>query len=270
MTAATPIVFITGANTGLGLEVVKALFRSTKPYTILLGGRNIEKANAAVREVGAEFPQSSTVATAVQVDIEDDESIQKVSDLVEKQYGRVDVLINNAGAALDEQVTLGMMTIREMWNKSWDVNTSGTQVLTHSFVPLLLKSSDPRLLFVTSGTSSLAEVDNITTYRYNQSPGKGWPKQTASFPFISAYRSSKTGMNMMAREWTRILKEDGVKVFIISPGFLATGLGGNAERNKRMGGLDPSLGGNFIRDVVEGARDQDAGKTIRQDKIQPW
>lgn len=158
--------------------------------------------------------------------------------------------------------------MREMWNKSWNVNTAGTQVLTHTFVPLLLKSSDPRLLFVTSGTASLAEADN-KGLRFNQSPPKGWPKPQPALS-IAAYRSSKTGMNMMVREWEKCLKEDGVKVFNISPGFLATGLGGDREFNKKMGALDPSIGGEFIRDVVEGARDQDVGKLIRKDMIQPW
>jgi NAD(P)-dependent dehydrogenase (short-subunit alcohol dehydrogenase family) len=77
-------------------------------------------------------------------------------------------------------------------------------------------------------------------------------------------------MNMMMREWCRILREDGVKVHCISPGFLATGLGGDQERNKQMGGLDPMIGANFVREVVEGSRDGDVGKVIRRDNIQPW
>ncbi len=77
-------------------------------------------------------------------------------------------------------------------------------------------------------------------------------------------------MNMMMREWTRLLREDGVKVWAISPGFLATGLGGNQELNKKMGGGDPALGGTFIRDVIEGARDQDVGKVVRSGGVQPW
>ena len=52
------------------------------------------------------------------------------------------------------------MTMREMWNKSWDVNTTGTYILTHTFMPLLLKASEPRLIFITSGTSALGEHDN--------------------------------------------------------------------------------------------------------------
>jgi len=156
--------------------------------------------------------------------------------------------------------------MREVWNKSWNVNTTGTQILTQSFAPLLLKSSDPRLIFIASGTSTLAEHEN-TTLAVNKSPAKGWPKDGFS---VAAYRSAKTGMNMMMREWTRILKEDGVKVWCISPGFLATGLGGNPEMLKKMGAVDPTLGADFVRDVVEGARDQDVGKVIRRSDVQPW
>lgn len=87
---------------------------------------------------------------------------------------------------------------------------------------------------------------------------------------VGAYRSSKTGMNMMMREWTRILKADGVKVWAVSPGMLATGLGGNPELMKKMGALDPQIGANIIRDVVEGGRDHEVGKVIRKDNVQPW
>lgn len=95
----SPIIFITGANTGLGLEIVKALFQSPKAYTILLGGRSIEKAEKAARQVQEKFPGSRAVAVPVQVDLEDDESIQKSCDYIASQYERVDVLINNAGRA---------------------------------------------------------------------------------------------------------------------------------------------------------------------------
>lgn len=75
----------------------------------------------------------------------------------------------------------------------------------------------------------------------------------------------------MMREWTRELKNDGVKVFAISPGFLATGLAGvGAEKLKSLGALDPSEGGKFIRDVVEGKRDADTGKIIRVNSLQPY
>lgn len=75
---------------------------------------------------------------------------------------------------------------------------------------------------------------------------------------------------MLMREWTRILREDGVKTWCVSPGFLATGLGGNPERNKQLGAIDPAIGANFVRAVIEGGRDEDVGKAIRWDGVQPW
>jgi NADP-dependent 3-hydroxy acid dehydrogenase YdfG len=95
--ASNSILFITGANTGLGFETVKSLCQSSKPYTILLGGRSLEKANAAVQEAQNLFPNSPSILKAVQVDIEDDDSISHAFEHVQNQYGRLDILINNAG-----------------------------------------------------------------------------------------------------------------------------------------------------------------------------
>ena len=156
--------------------------------------------------------------------------------------------------------------MREMWNQSWNVNTTGTQIITSIFIPLLLESENPRLMFITSGTSTLAGTDNMAI-AVNHHPPAGWPKGNAG---IAAYRASKTGMNMMMREWYRVLKEDGVKVWCISPGLLATGLGGNPELLKKIGAGDPAVAGEFIRTVVEGARDRDVGKVILRDGVQPW
>ncbi|KAK7890751.1 hypothetical protein LTR67_007960 [Exophiala xenobiotica] len=264
------VVLITGANTGLGYETVRSLCQSpAQAYTILLGGRDLEKAEAATQQVQEEFPDSPSTVRPIQVDIEHDESIAQAFEQVSNEYGRVDVLINNAGIQVDQQYYAGKMSMREAWNKSWDVNTTGTHIMTYTFAPLLLKSTkNPRLLFITSGTSTLAEAEQAKLW-IDQSPPRGWPKEPMRLG-VGAYRSSKTGMNMMMREWTRILKEDGVKVWCISPGMLVTGLGGNPEMLKKMGGLDPAIGGRLVRDVVEGGRDQDVGKVVRRDDVQPW
>ncbi len=161
--------------------------------------------------------------------------------------------------------------MRQMWNQSWNINTVGTQIMTSVFMPLLLQSNNPRLLFITSGTSTLDGTENLALL-FNKYPPKGWPKNNfdGNSLSVAAYRSSKTGMNMMMREWYRMLKEDGVKVWCISPGFLATGLGGNQEANKNMGAGDPAVAGNFVQSVLEGHRDGDIGKVILRDGVQPW
>lgn len=93
----SPIVFITGANTGLGFETIRSLLRSQKTYNIILGGRNIAKADDAVQKLRSEYPTSKTAIASVQVDVEDDASIKKAFDHISIIYGQIDVLINNAG-----------------------------------------------------------------------------------------------------------------------------------------------------------------------------
>lgn len=95
--ASSTILLITGANTGLGFETVKALCRSSKSYTILLGGRNLDKAKAAAQTAKQEYPDSPSAIAPIQVDVEDDDSISQALDHISSQYGRLDVLINNAG-----------------------------------------------------------------------------------------------------------------------------------------------------------------------------
>lgn len=72
--------------------------------------------------------------------------------------------------------------MREMWNQSWNVNTTGTQIMTSVFVPLLLTSSNPRLLFMTSGTSTLEGTENMgyMALAVNRNLPKGWPKTAFS------------------------------------------------------------------------------------------
>lgn len=263
-------------NYSLGFETVKALYQSDKPYEILLGARSLDKGDKAVKALQAEFPSSKSTATTVEIDIESDDSIKKLFEHVSAKYGRLDTLHNNAGGQFDSAIDFDdVSSIRANWNKSWNLNVASTQVMTYVFVPLLLKSKNPRLLFITSGTSPLKSTED-PNFWVNKSPSAGWPKPETNK--IASYRSAKCGMNMMYREWVKTLKPDGVKVFAVSPGFLATGLSGpgTQEAMKAQGALDPSVGGHFVASVIEGERDDDAGLVLRQvgkqypTPIQPW
>jgi NAD(P)-dependent dehydrogenase (short-subunit alcohol dehydrogenase family) len=160
--------------------------------------------------------------------------------------------------------------IREAWNRTYSLNTTSTQVITHVFAPLLIVTHSPRLLFITSGLSSLTTcASGLNAKMLSGPPSKGWPKPPV--PSQTAYRASKSALNMLMLEWKRLLEPDGVKTFAISPGFLATNLGGMGQEFLRnMGAGDASVGGVFIKDVVEGKRDDDAGKVINKDGEQPW
>lgn len=92
------ILLISGANTGIGFEVVKALYSTQgQATTILLCGRSIQKAEDAIAALKQEFPSSEHSLVAVQLDITDDKSIEAAFDKVSSDYGHLDVLINNAG-----------------------------------------------------------------------------------------------------------------------------------------------------------------------------
>ncbi|KAJ7813227.1 hypothetical protein B0H14DRAFT_2377086 [Mycena olivaceomarginata] len=272
MSSDKKVILITGANTGLGYEIVKALYATSVPYELIIGSRTLSKADDAIKVLQSEVASSPSTLSTLQIDVSSDTSLEAAVKTVEWRHGRIDTLINNAGAAFDSAVQDGTMSLREAFNANWDTNVTGAHVLTTLAAPLLLKSADPRLLFITSGTSSMTgDRSTVPTLAgINVSPAKGWPKAytVASFP---SYRSAKAGLNMLMREWVRILKEDGVKVWAISPGFLATGVGGaGKEQLLKLGALEPHIGGEFVRDVVEGKRDHDAGKAIRRNTVQPW
>ena len=269
------IVLITGANTGLGLEIVKSLYKtSTKPYHIILGCRSLAKADEAIASIAIDSVKidessadSQSTLSAVQIDLESDTSISAAYEHIQATHPRIDALVNNGGAAFDHEITKNRMTIREAWTKAYDINVAGTQVLTTAFMPLLLKSSDPRLLFITSGGSSLQITADKNQPRYPV-PVAGWPKPAGRS--FTSYRSSKTALNMLMLDWARVLRNDGVKVWAISPGLLATGLGGDPEALKQMGAEDPALGGGFVREVLEGKRDEDVGKVVSRQGTRPW
>ncbi|EQL03269.1 hypothetical protein G6O67_005473 [Ophiocordyceps sinensis] len=194
------VVLVTGANTGLGFEIIRALCGSDTSLELLLGGRSLQKAQAAVDDAVAEFPSVKGRISAIQIDVEDDSSIESAVQRVKTKYGRLDALVNNAGAQFDPLLGDGTMTMRQVWNQSWNVNTAASWL----------------------------------------------------------------------REWHRVLKNDGVKVWCISPGYLATGLGGSQEKNKKQGACDAALGGEFVKNVLEGKRDGHVGKVILRDGVQPW
>jgi NAD(P)-dependent dehydrogenase (short-subunit alcohol dehydrogenase family) len=103
------IALITGANTGVGFEAVKQFYAAETPYHILLGGRSRDKVDEAVQRVKEELgsgPARGEVEGVV-IDITSDESIQALAGLVESKFGRIDVLINNAGGSDVSWVTQG-------------------------------------------------------------------------------------------------------------------------------------------------------------------
>jgi NADP-dependent 3-hydroxy acid dehydrogenase YdfG len=94
------VVLITGAAAGIGLEAVRSLLGSQTSYEILLSGRKLEQAQAAVAQIESEFPSKTSNVVAMEIDVESDASIETAVEQVKAKYGRLDALVNNAGNVL--------------------------------------------------------------------------------------------------------------------------------------------------------------------------
>lgn len=95
--ASKTIVLITGGNTGIGLETVKALLGSASSYHIILGSRSLDKANTVISVLKSTFGTTTSTIEPIQIDVTSDESISAAFDQTKSKHGRLDTLINNAG-----------------------------------------------------------------------------------------------------------------------------------------------------------------------------
>ncbi|KAJ7472752.1 hypothetical protein FB451DRAFT_1036182 [Mycena latifolia] len=202
------LVLITGANKGIGFEIAKQLASQYKGYHILMGSRDVER-GAKAAEI---LKKDGLSVEAIAIDVADDASIAAAAKTVESKFGRLDVLINNAGVALDSFT--GEPSNRAIFEKTFAVNIFGAASTTEAFIPLLEKSTAARLVFVSSDLGSL-------TFRAD-------PNGKYNFVDGPAYRSSKAAMNMLALGYAHRFRAKGWKVNIHNPGYTATDLNHNS------------------------------------------
>ena len=267
----------------------------------MLTSRSLERAVAAVEDLhkdatyDAAFKAGNEIVP-MQLDIDDEASIKNLRQKVGDKFGRIVVRVHNAGMSplswpynrsviplwhslltaffhaavlLDFAIVSNAMTTKGAFDQSFATNVTSVNTLTEILVDLVIRSSSGQIVFVSSGIGSLADHTN-PNYLIKGSPPAGWPKPCV--PNNLVYRTSKTAMNMLALEWRRILKNDGTKINIITPGLSATSLGGlTPDAYRTYCAEEPSVGGVFIRNVTEGKRDEGEGKGIlKHDGVIPW
>lgn len=201
------ILFITGANQGLGFELARRLTSDSPGYHILMGARDTSKGDEAASKSKAE----ELSVEAIQIDVTDEPSMQAAAAEVEAKFGRLDVLVSNAGIVADGKMPTGTR-LQEPFRICLDVNTIGPFLVTEALTPLLKKAQKPRVVFMSTGLASITDRLN---------PGD----QCAAFQF-PAYRSSKAALNMVMAHYAALYAKDGWKVNANDPGFCATNLNG--------------------------------------------
>lgn len=151
----------------------------------------MEKAEGAISQLRKDCPSANDIVEPLICDVTSDESIEKAFEAVKSKPGRLDVLINNAGVTYDMKSVAGKKSLCDCFNMAYDVNVTGANVMTYTFVPLLLESTNPRLLFI-------AGLSQMTLAQDNDFPTPpqpaGWPKK---IDFEFGHRCSKTALNML-------------------------------------------------------------------------
>lgn len=211
MTAKSRIALVTGANQGIGLQIVTDLAASG--LTVLLASRNPERGEAAAQGVSGDVHP-------IQLDVTDKASIDAAVAQVERQFGRLDILINNAAISRangQESETMehyiqrsraSLISIDEV-RTIWETNVFGVLAVTQAFLPLLRKSDAARIVNVSSGLGSLTINSTPNPYRATFNPG---------------YGASKTALNAITVAFAIDLEEEGIKVNAVTPGFTSTAL----------------------------------------------
>lgn len=200
------IALVTGANKGIGLETARQL--AQKGMTVLIGARDQAKGEKAAEKLR----QENLEAKALVIDVADSDSIKKAAAEVEREFGRLDVLVNNAGVMEDDpdqKVSEGSL---QLWRETFDTNLFGLIETTQAFLPLLRKSEAGRIVNLSSILGSI---------ELHATPGSAiYDKKTA------AYNVSKTAVNAYTVQLAYELKDSKIKVNAAHPGWVKTDMGG--------------------------------------------
>ncbi|KAG8533608.1 uncharacterized protein KY384_001348 [Bacidia gigantensis] len=241
MSVKQTICLISGANQGIGYETAKNLASSQQHWHILIGTRDLAKGEQAASMIlsALSLHEGKTVneVSAVQLDVTSDESIANCVAYIKGTFGRLDVLINNAGIS-GAQIPHAVMP-REKFGLTADTNAFGAAALTEACEPLLSAStnSPARIVFVSSEMGSIDNALNPSFKFYDLSPR------------IMQYKASKAAMNMVAACFAVKYKDRGWKVNITCPGLRATNFtsGPNAASKAFNGGTADEGALNAVR-----------------------
>ena len=235
------------ANGGIGFELAAQLLAKKNPtYHVFIGARSSSKGTAALQTLQSRNLPGT--AEALELDVTKDDTITRAAEHVEKTHGKLDTLVNNAGVAIVPG------TLREQLRQAFDTNATGTAIMGETFLPLLKKGSDARVINVSSGAGSIERRLDPTSglYKVHAHP----------------YRASKAAMNMITANQFVEFSEFGIKVFAYCPGFTVSNLG--PQNNAESGARSAEESVVSLVDVLEGKRDEDVGKFLHNTGVYPW
>ena len=207
------VALITGANRGIGFETARQL--GQQGIKVLLGARSEDKGLEAERKLRTEGLDVDYIA----LDVDDPQTHESAAKHIEENFGRLDILINNAGIFIDESVdgapVPASRTSSDVFRKTFETNFFNIISLTQTLLPLVRKSEAGRIVFLSSGLGSL------TLHSDPNSPIYNWK--------VPAYNISKTALNGYAVHLAYELRDTPIKVNAAHPGSVVTDMNANGE-----------------------------------------
>ena len=241
------IAIITGANRGIGFETARQI--GQKRIKVLLGARDEEKG----KEAESTLKNEGLDVEFILLDVNDAKTHESAAKYVEENFGKLDILINNAGIYLDEsengEVVQASKTSLDVFRKTFETNFFNTIAVTQQFIPLIKKSEAGRIVFLSSGLGSLTLHSDPNSPIYNYK--------------IPAYDVSKTALNGYVVHLAHELKETPIKVNTAHPGSVVTDMNANGE-------IPVELGAKTSVDLATLPADGYTGKFVYLGEELPW
>ncbi|CCF41100.1 short-chain dehydrogenase [Colletotrichum higginsianum] len=205
-----------------------------------MGACSKEKRKKALRELQARG-RKGTLSLVI-FDVSDDDSIGAAAAKIQADFGRLDVLVNNAGIATTVLIT------RDSLRTAFDTNVFGAMLLTNAMTPLLHASKSPKIINVS------LELGSITLKLDPANPFYKMPGEI--------HRLSKAALNMLEACQHVALEEVGGTVWAFCPGYVITDLTGDRENWKSQGAESSETSAQGILEIVQGKRDGNVGKFV--------
>jgi len=243
MTSMKKVALVTGANKGIGLEIARQLAEAG--VAVIMGARNLQRG----QDAASDLEKAGLAVEAIKIDLTDEATIISATEKIAAKYGRLDILMNNAGIVDTEDgpPSLGSTAATR---RLMETNFLGTLAVTQAMLPLLRRSKAGRIVNLSTTLGSLAINGDPTSPYYEAR--------------LIGYNASKAALNMLTVQLAAELKDTPIVVNSVAPGYVKTDLTGGS------GFMTPAEGARLPVEYALLGPDAVSGSFVEPQGNVPW